>query len=193
MLTKTCIVAAVSVAVCTLAATHRFIDSAHALGVLKRGGSTTRHPAKLDGREETTTLIVTARVIPPLWGDARVVLEGAPDRSCSLHNAEPALRLPFLHRPTFRDQTYFDLRPNDRIALWVVLKKRDGSAPQPSVTAAPAATVTSCCPQTAAGGAAPASRESRGPQLAFYDTRSNERLLTVPISFGSRGGSRHGD
>jgi hypothetical protein len=193
---KSIIIFIVAVAVSTQAASYRFHDSAHAMGTLKKGGGVTRHPPQLDGQKESTSLIVTAKVVPPFRGDARVVLEEAPGYSYVVHNSEPAIKLPFHHRPAFQDNVYHDLRPNDRVALWVVMKKKaqlpvaqqhKGNDAEPS-----------CCPLgPESQDVAPAKLGQRpkvkGPMLAFYDTRSNERLLAVPIRFTGTEGGRHGE
>jgi len=195
MKTAHIVIFVLAVALSLLAATYRFNDSAHAMGVLKKGGSMARHPAVLNSRDGRATLIVTARVVPPYRGDARVVLEGAPGHTCTMYNAEPAVRFPFHHRPAFAGSVYSDLRPHDKVALWVVLKPAGEVA-----TAAgppPASDATDCC-LTGEGEGAPVGAPSRrprvsGPQLAFYDLKSNERLLAVPIRFvGREGGERHG-
>jgi hypothetical protein len=190
------IIFAISVAVFTLAATHRFHDSAHAIGMLKKGGGLVRHPVRLDGEKPSASLIVTARVVPPYRGDARVVLEGAPGYSYAIHNAEPAIRLPFHHRPTFRDNVYHNLRPNDKVALWVIMHHR-GTVPTAPQRHPDGDSSESCCEQAGASGE-PGKKDRqgfgrKGPLLAFYDIRSNERLLTVPISFIGTEGDRHGE
>ncbi len=113
----------VSAAIFMLAATYRFHDSAHAMGMIKKGGGMARHPALLDKDRDSYVLIATAGVVPPYQGNARVVLEGDPTLTATFHNSEPALDLGFHRHPEFRNNTYYDLRPRDRIALWVKIKR----------------------------------------------------------------------
>lgn len=196
MKTAHIVIFVLAVALSLLAATYHFQDSAHAMGVLKKGGSMARHPAVLDNRDGRATLIVTARVVPPYRGDARVVLEGAPGHTCTMYNSEPVVRLPFHHRPAFAGSVYSDLRPHDKVALWVVLKPAGGATTGSSEPQS-AGETTDCCLQ-GEGGSVPAGapyqrQGATGPRLAFYDVKSNERLLSVPISFIGQGGERHGN
>lgn len=130
---KTVIIFIVSVAFFTLAATYRFHDSAHAMGMLKKGGGMARHPALLDKDKDNYMLIATAGVVPPYQGNARVVLEGDPFLTATFYNSEPAVDIGIHRHPAFRDNTYYDLRPKDRIALWVKIKRRPVAAQQPAV------------------------------------------------------------
>ena len=63
-----------AVALSTLAAWYRWPDSAHAIGVIRAGGGTVRHPVALRGGEEEYVLVATTRVLPPWRGDARIVV-----------------------------------------------------------------------------------------------------------------------
>lgn len=190
---QTVLIATASIAVCTLAAGYRFSDSAHVMGVIKKGGGTVRHGANLDPGRKRTSLIVTARVVPPYRGDARVVLEKAPGYTYTLYNSEPAISLPFRHRPSFTDNTYRDLRPHDKVALWVVMEQKQ---PSPNVLPGPGEGSSDCCLAGAdrgkRGARGKGGGEPKGPFLAFYDAASRERLLTVPLQVGSAGGAPHG-
>lgn len=167
-----------SVVISAVAAHHRFHDSAHAMGMLKAGGGSARHPAVLDKERDSHVLIATAGVVPPFRGNARVVLEGGRGLAATFHNAEPVVNFGFHRRPAFRGDTYYDLRPKDRIALWVRITRRKG------------------LPERTSGRSAvslPAEKiRTTGPVLAFYDTATNDRLLSIPIRFIASGGERHG-
>lgn len=193
---STIVLFGLSVLISTVAAHHRFHDSAHAIGMLKIGGGSARHPAVLDRERDSSVLIATAGVVPPFRGNARVVLEGGRGLAATFHNAEPAVNLGFHHRPEFRGDTYYDLRPKDRIALWVRITRKgkpedvSGKAGA-SVPTAPA--VPADCPQHPAEGVRPAERgRPDGPALAFYDTATNDRLLSIPLRFVASGGASHG-
>ncbi|MGA7826851.1 MAG: hypothetical protein WCA04_04280 [Geobacteraceae bacterium] len=184
-----------SAAISTLAAHHRFQDSAHSMGMLKVGGGLARHPAMLDKERDSYVLIATAGVIPPFHGNARVVLEGGQGLEATFHNAEPALNFAFHHRPGFRGDTYYDLRPRDRIALWVRIKRngppwaksRQGGGPVSSALDA-----ANGCPRCVAEkGVVTVKAKSGGPALVFYDTETNGQLLRIPIKFVGAGGGRH--
>ena len=120
---KTLLIFIVSCAFFTLAATYRFHDSAHSMGMIKKGGGMARHPAQLDKNRDSYVLIATAGVMPPYRGNAKVVLEGDPSLSATFHNSEVPIDLGVHRHPTFRDNTYYDLRPKDRIALWVKIRR----------------------------------------------------------------------
>lgn len=127
---KTVLVFVVSVAFFTLAATYRFHDSAHSMGMIKKGGGLARHPALLDKHRDSYVLIATAGVMPPYKGNARVVLEGDPTLTATFYNSEVPVDLGVHRHPTFRNNTYYDLRPKDRIALWVRIKRNQVPARQ---------------------------------------------------------------
>jgi len=185
-----------SVAVSAVAAHHRFHDSAHAMGMLKIGGASARHPAVLDKNRDSYVLIATAGVVPPFRGNARVVFEGGRGLEATFHNAEPAVNFGFHHRPTFRGDTYYDLRPKDRIALWVKITRnsppeKTSDPVRETVPSGPDSSTD--CPQHRAGGSMPPERgRTAGPALAFYDTATDDRLLRIPIRFIASGGDSHG-
>lgn len=135
MKVKTVLVFAISAAFFTLAATYRFHDSAHAMGMIRKGGGMARHPALLDKDRETYMLIATAGVMAPYRGNARVVLEGDPNLVATFYNSEVPVDLGVYRHPRFRDNTYYDLRPKDRIALWVKIRRSQGAAHQQVVDA----------------------------------------------------------
>ncbi len=185
-----------SVVISAVAAHYRFHDSAHAIGMLKIGGGTARHPAVLDKERDSHVLIATAGVVPPFRGNARVVLEGGRGLSATFHNAEPAVNLGLHHRPEFRGDTYYDLRPKDRIALWVRITRNDkleSISSQIGASVPAGADALTDCPQHPAGSGLPAGKNrSAGPALAFYDTATNDRLLGIPLRFVASGGASHG-
>jgi len=189
---KTVLIFLAAAGLSLLAAHHRFLDAAHSIGLIKAGGGKARHPVVFEPGYDRYTLITTAAVIPPYRGDARVVLEGLPGMDYALFSSGPALDLSPYRHPEFRHDTFYGLQPRDRIALWVVMRPRPGwEAPEGGrPDAAPAG--SDCCAVGGehAHGEAPATSES-APALAFYDLKSGQRLLDVPIHFGAPGG-HHG-
>ncbi len=177
-----------------VAAKYRFNDSAHSIGLIKAGGGEARHPAVLADGYSRYTLIATAAVIPPYRGDARVAVEGLPEMDATLYSGDPAIDLSPYPHPTFHGDTFYGLQPRDRIALWVVLKPKTARRAMASAVTAspPASSLDDCCltggelkPAAAAAATAAPGR----PQLAFYDVKSGQRLLNVPIVFRGEGGS----
>src|SRR5512138_1597793 len=86
-----------AIAVSTLAAWCRWPDSAHAIGVVKRGGGAARHPVSLQGGRDSYVLVATATVIPPWRGDAQISVEGTPRMAWQYEVSRPVLDLG-LHR-----------------------------------------------------------------------------------------------
>lgn len=196
---KSLIFFALSVAVSLAAASYRFYDSAHVIGTIKQGGAMSRHPALLDGKLNSATLIVTAKVIPPYRGNARIALEGMPGTDYVVYDTIPAVRLPFHSTPEFHDNVLHDLRSNDRIALWVVMKNKGGLGQRLQTRELAGASLpeTSHKPHTATDKGWKArqgmGQPDRGPMLAFYDTHTSEPLLKIPIRFIGSAGGRHGE
>lgn len=241
---KSLVIFTLALAIFTFAASHRFLDSAHTIGMIKKGGGMARHPALLESNRDNYVLIATAGVVPPYSGNARVVLEGDSTLKATFHDSGPAIDLGIHRQPEFRDNTYYGLRPKDKIALWVKIRRdhdavagqtvhegkgifgqavappcaqcdddtegvsRRSGKNQGMVTAkaplkipaeppkAPDRTVQwkkkSPGEATAKAGAwrgKGGPDAAKGPMLAFYDTATNERLLTIPIRFtGDKGG-----
>lgn len=185
----------ISAAISTLAAQHRFQDSAHSMGMLKVGGSMARHPAVLDKERDSYVLIATAGVVPPFRGNARVVLEGGQGLEATFHNAEPAVNFSFHHRPGFQGDTYYDLRPKDRIALWVRIKRKGPpakKAAQEGESVSLVADAAKECQRCVSEQDVVTGRAKRGgTALAFYDTATNGQLLRIPIKFIGAGGDKH--
>lgn len=197
MKSRSIIFFALSVAVSLAAATYRFYDSAHVMGTLGQGGGAARHPAVLDGGLQRATLIVTAKVIPPYRGNARITLEGMPGTDYTVYDAAPVVRLPFHSTPGFHGIVLHDLRPNDRFALWVVLKNKSGlghpTKELPPAAARPEPRKRQYAAPGTWSGARTGKHQPGGPMLAFYDTHSNEPLLRIPIRFIASEGGSHGE
>ena len=138
-------------------------DSAHSIGLITRDGGKVRHPIHLPAGKDAYTLILTASVIPPWRGDARVTVEGSPELDVSLHPSRPAIDLGLRRRPRFEDGVFHDLQPKDRLALWVRLKPRD------------------------------AQRAEGRYSVTFHDTEHDKPVLEVPIILGDRGEGSRGD
>lgn len=111
-----------SAVVSFVAAGHRWGDSAHSIGLIKASGGEARHPATLQSGESGYTLIATAAVIPPYRGNARIALEGEPKLDYEIYLSAPVVDLKLHRKPELRDNILYDLRPRDRIALWVLMK-----------------------------------------------------------------------
>lgn len=202
MRAKTLVVFFLSVAVCAAAASYHFYDSAHTIGLIKAGGGEARHPILLDRGRDSYTLIATATVVPPYRGDVRVAVEGEPAMDFMIYNSEPVVDLGVFRHPAFRNNVLYDLRPKDKIALWVVMKPK-GSALPGHANPEQASDVTangSCCEIPAPEAATKAeehptahgngNKDPRTKQfLAFYDVDTNARVLQVPIIYRDKEGT----
>jgi len=155
---RTLIVFLLALAVSLVAAGYRFGDSAHAMGMLSDRGGKARHPVTLAPGLDRYAVVVTAAVLPPWRGDARVTLEGESALEWELHPAGPVIDLGLHRRPTWSDGVLHDLQPRDRLAFWLQLRRPDGA-----------------CPTHAA----------MPLQLTFRDAASERMLLEVPIVFAA--------
>jgi len=185
-----------ALALSSLAATYRWGDSGHSIGLIKAAGGGARHPAILASGEEEYTLIATATVIPPYRGDARVILEGKPPIEHRIHLSGPVVDLGIRRNPELRDNVLYGLQPRDRIALWVVMKP-------PAIDPVCGMAYEKGFLKISYGGkdyffcseaCAEAFNMSPGKyknhngvkgryNLAFYDTKTNRPVLGVPIIF----------
>ncbi|MBU1052532.1 MAG: hypothetical protein KKC46_01745 [Proteobacteria bacterium] len=144
------------------AAVYRWGDSGHAIGLISERGGKARHPSYYTGGKKRYTQIVTAKILPPYHGDARVVLEGSLPMNYELFSAEPIVDMGFRDKPRFQDNIFYDLKPGDRISLWLVMRPVSGKN---KLTDPNHKTV------------------GKKYSLAFYDTGSGNSLLRVPIIF----------
>lgn len=145
----------------TATATVRFGDSAHAMGTLAEDGGRARHPVVLSAGHRRHTIVVTATVRPPLAGSFRVTVEGTPDLTTEIAQADSAASLGLHHRPRLNADTLVDVRPGDRLALWLVLR-RDR---------------------------APTEANPPPARIVFSAAASGRPVLTIPVLFRTRGGT----
>lgn len=174
-----------AVAVSLVGAGYRFYDSAHSIGLIHAKGGKVRHPAILDGGRSFYTMIATATVLPPYQGDARVVLEGNPPMTCSIYNSGPLIDLGVHRQPEFRDNTFYGLHPQDRLALWVAMRP---APPNPGEIAGQGLQANS---DAISNGKASRQGLDENLALAFYDTKSNLPILRIPIIFRKNGVLNH--
>lgn len=87
MRSKKLLVFLLAVAISTVAAGFRWGDSGHAIGLVKAKGGKARHPIVVEGGKGLYSLIVTATVIPPYSGDARICEEKCPQGAISYGKA----------------------------------------------------------------------------------------------------------
>ncbi len=192
-----------AVAVATLAAWYRWPDSAHAIGVVRRGGGAARHPVALPAGQDAYVVVVTAPVLPPWRGDARVAVEGEPPVGWEVEVSRPVVDLRLHRWPVQDGDRIRGLEPRDRLALWVKLTPPavDPVCGMPCGDGAIRETVAgreACfCGEEcrdafrAEPARHPPRRLERGRwALTLRDDRTGEPLLTVPIALGGKEAGR---
>lgn len=122
MKTKNIMFFALAFGISFIAATHRWGDSAHSIGLIAAAGGKVRHPSFLESGKDRYTLIATATVIPPYRGSAEIFIEGMSPSAYQVYLSEPVVDLGVRRHPRIRDNVITGLKPYDRIALWVVMK-----------------------------------------------------------------------
>jgi hypothetical protein len=115
-----------AIAISLVAASHRWRDSAHSMGLISAQGGRVKHPPTLVSGYEKYALILTTTVIPPYRGDARVVLEGYPELDHQIYVSGPVIDLGLIRHPVFKNGILYGLHPRDRNALWLVIKSKEG-------------------------------------------------------------------
>jgi YHS domain-containing protein len=194
----------VSVALSLVAATQRFGDSAHAMGMISSQGGRARHPVELPEGGTRCMLVVTATVIPPFRGDVSVVVEGDPAPEFTVRASAPVIDLGLGRTPRFDEGAFRDLQPGDRLAMWIAVKpppldpvcghpRSDGF-----LTAEHDGQNLWFCSEgcRAAFLADPNRAVVRGKlagshRIVFRDLASGNPVLTIPLVFGSGGGHGH--
>jgi hypothetical protein len=195
---KNIIVFALAVAVCLAAAHYKFYDSSHSMGLVTDKGGKVLHPVVLDGGRNFYSVVVTATVIPPYQGDARIVLEGNPHMTYSIYNSGPIVDLGVHRHPSFKNDTFYGLQGKDSIALWMVMKpdkpnSRTLSEKGNKVETDDPIYPSSCCssyPETKPSGE---KDRATGEDLAlcFYDTTTNQPVMRIPVIFRTKGEESH--
>jgi hypothetical protein len=159
MYTKSVLVCTAAVAISLVAATYRFRDSGHAVGMLGIQGGKARHAVQLDPGKGRYVLVVTGVVQPPYRGNARVELEGTPEMDYELHLSRPVVDLGLHRAPRLSGGVLEDLRPKDKFALWVIMRPKDRQ------------------------GFSAMSDRACHHTLVFHDTESGKSLLRVPVTY----------
>ena len=195
-----------AVGISLAAAVHRWDDSGHAIGLIKAKGGEARHPVSLASGNDRYMLIATATVIPPYSGSARVELKGASKIPYTIELARPVVDLGVRRLPRFSDGVLHDLRPRDRVALWVKMHppKADpvcGMGCEAGDQRVDYQGKSYCFCGDACRKEFDANPEKfrdrdglRGTYtLAFTDTRTGRPVLNVPIKFTGKGETGDGN
>lgn len=189
-----------AVVLATVAAAWRWPDSAHAMGTVRRGGGAVRHAAVLQPGPDRYQIVLTAPVVGPWRGDARISLEGGEGPlPFDVSLSRPPVDLGFHHWPRLDGKVLRDLAPGDRLALWVSFEAATRD-PVCGMTCAPGWLEAGgrCFCSTACRDAyvADPTRYRPGPsgrptRLVLRDDRDGAELLSLPITLGGKGGG-HG-
>ena len=210
-LKKSIITFLAAVLISTVAATHRWGDSAHSIGLVTKEGGKVRHPVRFTAGAGRRMLIATATVIPPYRGDARITVEGDPPMDYQIAFSEPIIDLGIRSLPKFRENTLYGLEPKDRLAIWVKMYPPAGMDPVCGMKKSPGFISSShdgrdyhfcsaaCLDRFRED---PARFEDQGAvrgtyHLALRDTATGKPVLRVPLIFqgeeeaGDAGGHQH--
>ncbi|MEW5743851.1 MAG: YHS domain-containing protein [Nitrospirota bacterium] len=201
---KTIFFFTLAVAVSLTAATYRWGDSAHSVGLIRAQGGQAKHPSFLESGSERYTVIATATVLPPYRGDARIALEGTPPIPYEAHLSAPAVDLRSRSAPELKGSILHNLRPKDRIALWVVLYPpcvdpvcgmvREERFVQRSYKGRAYYFCGEGCLAAFAAHPDRYRERDRGRgkyTLALYDTETGSAVLRLPIVFKGKGDADH--
>ncbi len=206
---KVIIVFFLSVFISLVAAKYRWGDSSHAMGLISASGGKARHPSFFNGGKDHYAQITTATVLPPFRGDVRVTLEGDPPMAHEIYFSRPIVDLGFRDLPEFQDNTLYNLKPRDRLALWLlmhpgVVDPVCGMAKQENFQSArhrgkPYFFCTSQCMETFKSSPDQYlnADTARGKYtLSFYDVQTNQPVLKIPLVFRGKedahaGGHHH--
>ena len=196
---KSLITFVLAVLVSLAAATYRWGDSSHAIGLMSKSGGKTRHPSFLQSGWDRSTQITTATVLPPYRGDVSVSLEGYPSQHYELRFSGPVIDLGLRRLPVFKDNILHGLQPKDRLALWVLMNSYPmdpvcGMAIQDSNLSFnyKGETIYFCADSCLEQFKADPQRfkNIKGPRgkynLAFHDTRTGQSVLKIPLIFESK-------
>jgi YHS domain-containing protein len=194
-----------AIAISMVAAGHRWGDSAHSMGLIKKDGGKARHASSFVSGKARYMLISTATVIPPYRGDVRVTVQGMPKMDYKLSLAGPVIDFGIKDFPKLDGNIITGLKPLDRLALWVEMKLPAvdpvcGMAHEDSFTrhtykGKEYAFCNQMCLETF----------NKNPEqyrdldhvqgkytLAFVDTKTDKQVLGVPLVFRGKGEAQHG-
>jgi len=193
-----------SAALSLLAASHRFGDSAHAMGVISQRGGKARHPVHLPAGRDRYTLVVTATVLPPFRGDVTVAVDGDPAPRFAVYPSEPVVDLGVVRRPHFLQGAFRGVQPGDRIALWLRITPPEvdpvcGRAVATGFVEADHDGRTyhfcsaACRDTFMANPDRPAARGvlEGAYRVVFRDAAIGRPVLEIPLTFGGGGGGGH--
>jgi hypothetical protein len=192
---KTIIIFALAVGVSCGAASYRFGDSAHAIGMLSNKGGKARHGFMIKSGKEGYTLVMTGVVLPPYKGDVNIALEGSPAMRYSIYDSKPIVDLGIHRRPKLEGSLLSGVESGDKLALWVVMTPESDQDLEglfeENAAAAPD-------PSTASELLSDANHEGDLPlKLSFYAADSGKSLLQIPVVFadlqadGGSNGAHH--
>jgi YHS domain-containing protein len=194
-----------AVAISVAAALIRPGDAAHSIGLIKADGGKVRHGSSFPSGKDRYMLISTATVIPPYRGDVRVVLEGGPAMDYRVSLSRPVIDLGFRKRPRFKDNIIYGLKPMDRLAVWLEMHPprvdpvcrmahEEGFIRHEHKDREYAFCSKMCLKEFKENPGQYENADSlRGTyHLAYYDTKTDRPVLSVPINFLGKGEESHG-
>lgn len=140
--------------ICAIAAMYTPPNFGHSVNMLTKNGGICKHPVLLGFNEDKYVVFVTGTVKAPYKGSAKVVLEGDPKIEYKIYSQYPPdIKLGIHKFHGFKNNTIEDLTPWEKFALAVVVK------PQVKID------------------------KTSNYKLRFYDVKSNNVVLSIPITF----------
>ena len=143
-----------TIAICTVAAMYTPPGFGHSVTMITRTGGVSRHPVLLGLNMEKYIVLVTGTVIPPFRGGFRIALEGDPKIEHRIYSSyPPSLYLGINHFYECRHNTVTNISPLDKFTFAVCIKPKHRIEKESNY------------------------------ELRFYDLKSDNSVLTIPISF----------
>ena len=146
----------VAVVISLAAAHHRWGDSGHAMGIVSASGGSARHPVVLSSGKSRYSQVITATVVPPYRGDAKISFSGPLPVDYDIYHQSPVLDFGLTPAPYFEDDILHELNPGNRLTLWLVVRPANER------------------------------RITGRYELGLDDVASGKRVLTIPILFSER-------
>lgn len=191
---KTILIFVLAVGISCVAASYRFGDSAHAIGMLSLKGGKARHPFMIKSGKDGYTLIMTGVVLPPYRGDVKVALEGSPAMNYVIYDSEPVIDLGLHREPELEGSILRGVQSRDRLTLWVVMTPQSDEDLEDLFNDDPG----SVDPATESTLLSDVGPEGHQPlKLSFYAAETGQKLLNIPVLFadlqpeGGSHGSHH--
>lgn len=142
------------ISIATVAAMYNPPNFSHAIGIAKVSGGEAKHPVMFGLEEDKYTILVTGTVFAPFKGDMKIELKGRPEMDYEIYSYFPPKFQFGIHDwYGFENNTLTDISAWDGFMIIVTLKPKEKIL------------------------------NGQVYYLKFYDAKSNQKLLIIPIEF----------